>query len=279
MEEEVARGHWGSRAEFVLSCVGYSVGLGNVWRFPFLAYENGGGAFLIPYIILLSKDYLSLVLLQSIIIHLFFSSCRQAHVLHGGCPGAVRAGGAHADLARADAGRHGGGRGHGHHLPHRLHLLQRHHGLLPLLPLQLHARRAALDLLRRGLGGRALLRARRQLQLPRRHHVRGGEQRRPQLPRGRAADLGGAVLGAARAQDPGLGLRRVRGHRADEHGAGLLPPALLGPRPHLPQQGDQVQRQGGLLLRHLPLPHPDHPPGDGGHPAWGRRWPLLPVCS
>ncbi|TKR92128.1 hypothetical protein L596_006840 [Steinernema carpocapsae] len=45
------RGKWGSDLQFILTCIGYSVGLGNVWRFPLKAYENGGAAFLIPYLI------------------------------------------------------------------------------------------------------------------------------------------------------------------------------------------------------------------------------------
>lgn len=46
-------GTWNNSIEFLMSCVAFSVGFGNIWRFPFTAYENGGGAFLIPYIILL----------------------------------------------------------------------------------------------------------------------------------------------------------------------------------------------------------------------------------
>nr|XP_024214624.1 sodium- and chloride-dependent glycine transporter 2-like [Halyomorpha halys] len=41
------RGTWGSPWEFLLSCVGLSVGIGNVWRFPYLAYQNGGGKLII----------------------------------------------------------------------------------------------------------------------------------------------------------------------------------------------------------------------------------------
>lgn len=44
---------WGRDIEFLMSCISMSIGLGNVWRFPFTALDNGGGAFLLPYVIVL----------------------------------------------------------------------------------------------------------------------------------------------------------------------------------------------------------------------------------
>ncbi|XP_037515681.2 sodium-dependent proline transporter [Rhipicephalus sanguineus] len=46
------REKWSNHMEFLCSCIGNSVGLGNLWRFPYVAYKNGGAAFLVPYIII-----------------------------------------------------------------------------------------------------------------------------------------------------------------------------------------------------------------------------------
>lgn len=51
--EPPARAGWNSKIEYFLAQVGFSVGLGNVWRFPYLCHQNGGGAFLLLYILLM----------------------------------------------------------------------------------------------------------------------------------------------------------------------------------------------------------------------------------
>ncbi|XP_063861923.1 sodium-dependent nutrient amino acid transporter 1-like isoform X2 [Scylla paramamosain] len=51
--EQPQRQQWSNKREFLLSCISMCVGVGNVWRFAFVALENGGGAFLVPYLVVL----------------------------------------------------------------------------------------------------------------------------------------------------------------------------------------------------------------------------------
>lgn len=48
---ESAHGMWSSRIMFILAAAGSAVGLGNIWRFPYVAGENGGGAFVLAYLV------------------------------------------------------------------------------------------------------------------------------------------------------------------------------------------------------------------------------------
>ncbi|KAI4826539.1 hypothetical protein KUCAC02_029985 [Chaenocephalus aceratus] len=64
-DENTERGNWASKREYMLSTIGYAVGLGNIWRFPYLVYKNGGGAFLIPYFVMLVVTGIPLFFLES----------------------------------------------------------------------------------------------------------------------------------------------------------------------------------------------------------------------
>ncbi|XP_046561673.1 sodium- and chloride-dependent glycine transporter 2-like [Haliotis rubra] len=64
MERREEREHWASQIEYLLSMIGFCVALGNVWRFPYICQRNGGGAFLIPFVVCLVLCGLPLVFLE-----------------------------------------------------------------------------------------------------------------------------------------------------------------------------------------------------------------------
>ncbi len=63
-QAEARRGSFSSRKVFILAAIGSAVGLGNIWRFPYVAYENGGGAFVIPYLVALLTAGLPFLLMD-----------------------------------------------------------------------------------------------------------------------------------------------------------------------------------------------------------------------
>ena len=67
---------WNNRSGFILAAIGAAVGLGNIWRFPYVCYQNGGGAFLIPYFVALITAGIPLMILEMGI----------GHMMRGGAP-------------------------------------------------------------------------------------------------------------------------------------------------------------------------------------------------
>ena len=78
------REQWTGQVGFILAAIGSAVGLGNIWRFPGVAYENGGGAFLIPYLIALITAGMPILFLDYAIGHRFRGSAPTAFRRLGG---------------------------------------------------------------------------------------------------------------------------------------------------------------------------------------------------
>ena len=73
------RENWSGRTGFIIAAIGSAVGLGNIWRFPYVAYDNGGGAFMVPYLIALLTAGIPLLFLDSIIGHKYRTAAPRAY--------------------------------------------------------------------------------------------------------------------------------------------------------------------------------------------------------
>lgn len=78
------RAQWKSNVGFLLAAAGSAIGLGNIWRFPYLCYKNGGGAFLVPYVIALFVVGIPVLVLELALGHRKKASAPMAFHLVGG---------------------------------------------------------------------------------------------------------------------------------------------------------------------------------------------------
>lgn len=73
------RSQWGTRLGFLLAAMGSAIGLGNIWRFPATAYENGGGAFFLPYLFALLTAGIPLLVLEYTLGHKYRGSAPRSY--------------------------------------------------------------------------------------------------------------------------------------------------------------------------------------------------------
>lgn len=74
MSQAPARATWTGRSMFLFAAIGSAIGLGNIWRFPYIAYDNGGGAFLLPYVVALITAGVPVLVLDYVLGHRFRGS-------------------------------------------------------------------------------------------------------------------------------------------------------------------------------------------------------------
>lgn len=58
------RDQFGSKLGFIMAAIGSAIGLGNIWRYPYVVYDNGGGAFLLPYFIAIATAGIPILILE-----------------------------------------------------------------------------------------------------------------------------------------------------------------------------------------------------------------------